>query len=191
MTFAVRTDKGTVRLGDEPGRAVFQISHLLGLVGEKSLFIILFKWPENVSKFEYAEPDQDFLQVTGTQKGLTVELMRDGHLFTVGHPQGNSQPVALQRRDGTAVEVNQNEILSTDEAVGLFTGYVDTESLDTSAWTLREIPLGSEEEVSASGSSSADVSDQGSPTPAPHARPQSRPSGDDGGRGDDTGTARS
>jgi hypothetical protein len=164
---------------------------LVGLVGEKSRFIILFKWPENVSQFEYAEPDQNFLQVTGTQKGLTVELMRDGHLFTVGHPQDDAQPVALQRKDGTAVEVNQNEILSTEEAVGLFSGYVETESLDASAWTLREIPLGSEEEASASGSSSAGVSYHGSPTPAPDARPQSRRSGDDGGHGDDTGKARS
>lgn len=159
MTFAVRTEKGTVRLSDEPGRAAFQTSHLIGSVGDKSLFVILFKWPENVSKFEYAEPDRDFLQVTGTQNGLTVELMQAGRLFTIGHQGGGTQRVELARRDGTVIEVNQNEILTTDEAVSLFTGYLETESLNSSTWTLREIPFGSEGEVPDARSPSARASE--------------------------------
>lgn len=186
MTFAVRTEKGTIRLGDEPGRAAFQITHLIGGIGEKALFIILFKWPENVSKFEYAEPDQNFLQVTGTQNGLTVELMQDGRLFTVGHPGGETQPAELERRDGPAMEVNQNEILTTDEAIGLFTGYLETESLDTSAWSLREIPLDSEQQVSDPGSSSASISDEEAPTQAPPAKPQSQPTGQGDGTAHET-----
>jgi hypothetical protein len=190
VTFAIRDEAATVRLSDEPGRAALQITHLVKGIGDDSLFVILFKWPENVSKFEYAEPDQNFLQVTGTQDGLTVELMRNGRLFTVGHTGGEPQPTSLRRQDGTAIEVNQNEKLSTDEAVDLFTGYLETESLDETAWVLREIPLGAESEVADSGTSSAGVSDAQDTSHAAQAGRRSRTAGD-GGVGDDTGKAQS
>ncbi|MEU9806598.1 hypothetical protein [Mycobacterium sp. NPDC050853] len=145
MRFAVKDESATIPLGEEPGRAQMQLGHLVRTIGDDSLFIILFKWPDNVSKFEYAEPEDNFLQSTGTQSGLTVEFMRDGRLFTLGHKGGDTQPLQLLRQDGTAVEVNANEVLSPDEAVALFTEYSSTNALDTALWSLREITLDSED----------------------------------------------
>ncbi|AYM43535.1 hypothetical protein [Mycobacteroides chelonae] len=141
MRFAIQDESAIIPLGEEPGRAPMQLGHLIRGIGDDSLFIILFKWPDNVSKFEYAEPEDNFLQSTGTADGLTVEWMKDGRLFTLGRPNGGTQPLQLARQDGTTVEVNQNEVLSPDTAADLFIEYHNTLSIDTAGWALREIPL--------------------------------------------------
>ena len=57
MTFAVK-EHATVFLDErDPGRAEMQINHLVGLIGERKLFLILFKWPQGLSTSEYAEPE--------------------------------------------------------------------------------------------------------------------------------------
>ncbi|QCH22626.1 hypothetical protein [Mycobacteroides salmoniphilum] len=141
MRFAIQDESAIIPLGEEPGRAPMQLGHLIRGIGDDSLFIILFKWPDNVSKFEYAEPEDNFLQSTGTADGLTVEWMKDGRLFTLGHPSGGTEPLQLARQDGTTVEVNKNEVLSPDAVADLFIEYHNTQSIDTSGWALREIPL--------------------------------------------------
>jgi hypothetical protein len=189
-TYAVK-EFATIFLSENADRAAMQLNHMVRLIGENKLFMILFRWPDNVSTDEFAEPEDEFLQTTGSQSGLTVELMRGGKLYTLGRPGGDADPVSLIRKDGTSVEFKASEVLSPDEAVELFKEYRATDSIDTSSWSLREIPFGSEEEVAMSGPSSAGVSDQESATQAPHAEPQSRLSGDDGAHDDDTGKAQS
>ncbi len=137
MTYAVR-EFATVALSDEPARAEMQLNHLVSLIGERKLFMLVFELPENYETSDYAEPADNFVQATGTQAGLTVELMRNGKLFTLGHP-GNTGPlVSLVRKDGSAVEVNQNEVLMPDEVGQLLVEYVRTDSIDSSGWALRE-----------------------------------------------------
>jgi hypothetical protein len=135
-----------------------QISHLIRGVGDDSLFIILFKWPDGLSTSEYAEPDQNFLQTTGTQDGLTVELMQDGKLAVLGHPNGSNIETDLTRQDGSTITVTQGEVLSPDEAVSLFAEYLETATIDTSRWALRVIDTASDpssqedDQVSSAGS---------------------------------------
>lgn len=155
MTFAVR-ENATVFLDDkDPGRAEMQLNHLVGLIGERKLFLILFKWPDGLSTSEFAEPEDNFIQTTGTQQGLTVELMRDGKLSVIGHPNGERGMVHLARQDGTGLEVEKNEVLSPQEVSNLLTEYFKTEAIDTTTWSLREIPLESDDgpDISASGPS--------------------------------------
>jgi hypothetical protein len=140
MTYAVR-EFATVALSDEPARAEMQLSHLVSLIGERKLFMLVFELPEDGETSDYVEPTDNFVQTTGTQAGLTVELMKNGKLFTLGRPGDTGPLVSLARKDGTAVEVNQNEVLTPDEVVRLLIEYVQTSSIDTSGWVLREIPL--------------------------------------------------
>lgn len=165
MTFAVK-ENATVFLDEkDPSRAEMQINHLVGLIGERKLFLILFKWPEGLSTSEYAEPEDDFIQTTGTQQGLTVELMRNGKLFTVGHLNGDSEPVELARKDGQSITVNQNEVLSPQEASSLLTEYFQTEAINPAGWSLREIPLESDAPDSSASQPSAGA--PGAPTTSP------------------------
>lgn len=163
-----------------------QISHLIRGVGDDSLFIILFKWPDGLSTSEYAEPDQNFLQTTGTQDGLTVELMRDGKLAVLGHPNGSDIETNLNRQDGSTITVTQGEVLSPDEAVSLFAEYLETATIDTSQWALRVIDTASapssqdDDHASSAGSLSQGgavpsdvVHDQRSQPVADSARPSS------------------
>lgn len=140
MTYAVR-EFATVALSDEQARAEMQLNHLVSLVGERKLFMLVFELPENYETSDYAEPADNFVQTTGTQAGLTVELMKNGKLFTLGHPGDTGPLVSLTRKDGTSVEVNQNEVLIPDEVGRLLVEYIRTGSIDTSGWALREISL--------------------------------------------------
>lgn len=137
MTYAVR-EFATVALSDEPARAAMQLNHLVSLIGNRKLFMIVFELTEDDETSGYVEPDDNFVQTTGTQAGLTVELMRNGKLFTLGHPGDKGPLVSLARQDGTAVEVHQNEVLMPDEVGPLLVEYVRTNSIDTSGWALRE-----------------------------------------------------
>ena len=140
MRYAVR-EIATVALSDEPTRAEMQLNHLVSLIGERKLFMIVFELPENYETYDYVEPADNFVQTTGTHAGLTVELMRNGKLFTLGHPGDTGPLVPLARKDGTSVEVNQNEVLMPDEVGHLLVEYVRTSLIDTSGWALREISL--------------------------------------------------
>ena len=140
MTYAVK-EFATVPLSEDPSRAARQLTHLVGLIGDEKVFMIVFKLPERDQTSAYVEPDDNFVQTTGTQAGLTVELMKSGVLFTLGHQGEAGQHVTLPRKDGTSVEVSQNEVLSADEVGQLLVEYVETNSIDTSGWSLREIPL--------------------------------------------------
>ncbi|MFL0243132.1 hypothetical protein [Mycobacterium sp. SMC-17] len=140
MRYAVR-EFATVALSDEPARAEMQLNHLVSLIGERKLFMIVFELPENYETSDHVEPAENFVQTTGTQAGLTVELMRNGTLFTLGHPGDKGLLVPLARKDGTSVEVNQNEVLMPDEVGQLLVEYVRTSSIDTSGWALRETSL--------------------------------------------------
>lgn len=137
MKYAVR-EFATVALSDEPARAEMQLNHLVSLIGERKLFMHVFELPENYETSDYVEPADNFVQTTGTQAGLTVELMENGTLFALGHLGGKGPLVSLARKDGTAVEVNQNEVLMPDEVGQLLVEYVRTSSIDTSGWALRE-----------------------------------------------------
>lgn len=137
MTYAVR-EFATVALSDEPARAEMQLNHLVRLIGERKLFMLVFELPENYETSDYVEPADNFVQTTGTQAGLTVELMENGTLFTLGHLGGKGPMVSLARKGGTAVEVNQNEVLMPDEVGQLLVEYVRTSSIDISGWALRE-----------------------------------------------------
>ncbi|WP_406775992.1 hypothetical protein [Mycobacterium sp. SMC-21] len=137
MTYAVR-EFATVMLSDEPARAEMQLKHLVSLIGERKLFMLVFELPENYETSDYVEPADNFVQTTGTQAGLTVELMENGTLFTLGHLGDKGPLVSLARKDGTAVEVNQNEVLMPDEVGQLLVEYVRTSSIDASGWALRE-----------------------------------------------------
>lgn len=138
MTYAVK-EFATVALSDEPARAEMQLNHLVSLIGDRKLFMIVFELPEGDETSGYVEPDDNFVQTTGSQAALTVELMRNGKLFVVGHPGDRGPQVALARKDGTSVEVNQNEVLMPNEVGRLLVEYVETNSIDTSGWALREI----------------------------------------------------
>ena len=138
MTYVVK-EFGTVPLSDEPSRAEMQLNHLVSLIGARKLFMIVFELPEGDETSRYVEPDDNFVQTTGSQAGLTVELMRNGKLFVLGHPGDKGLQVALARKDGTSVEVNQNEVLTPNEVGSLLVEYVRTNSIDTSGWALREI----------------------------------------------------
>jgi len=140
MRYAVR-EFATVALSDEPARAEMQLNHLVSLIGERKLFMLVFELPEDDETSYSFEPADNFVQTTGTQAGLTVELMKNRKLFTLGHRGDPGLRVSLARKDGTAVEVNQNEVLMPDEVGHLLVEYVRTSSIDTSGWTLREIPL--------------------------------------------------
>ncbi len=140
MTYAVR-EFATVALSDEPARAEMQLNHLVSLIGERKLFMLVFELPDDYETSDSVEPADNFVQTTGTQAGLTVELMKNGKLFTLGRPGGTGPPKSLARKDGTAVEVNQNEVLMPDEVRQLLVEYVQTSSIDTSGWVLRQIPL--------------------------------------------------
>jgi len=118
-----------------------QLNHLISLIGERKLFMLVFELPENYATSDYIEPADNFVQTTGTQAGLTVELMENGTLFTLGHPGDKGPLVSLARKDGVAVEVNQNEVLMPDEVEQLLVEYIRTGSIDTSGWALREISL--------------------------------------------------
>lgn len=137
MTYAVR-EFATVTLSDEPARAEMQLNHLVRLIGERKLFMLVFELPENYETSDYVEPADNFVQTTGTRAGLTVELMENGSLFTLGHLGAKGPLVSLVRKDGTAVEVNQNDVLMPDEVGQLLVEYVRTSSIDTSGWALRE-----------------------------------------------------
>ena len=140
MTYAVK-EFATVPLSDEPARAEMQLNHLVSLIGERKLFMLVFELPKNYDTSDYVEPADNFVQTTATQAGLTVELMKNGKLFTLGHPGAQGPLVSLARKDGTTVEVNQNEVLMPDEVGQLLVEYVQTNSINTSGWALREIPL--------------------------------------------------
>jgi len=140
MTYAVK-EFATVPLSDDPSRASMQLKHLVSLIGEEKVFMIVFKLPELDKTSAYVEPDDNFVQTTGTQAGLTVELMKNGKLFTLGHQGETGQQVMLPRKDGTSVEVSHNEVLSPDEVGQLLVEYVETNAIDTSRWSLREIAL--------------------------------------------------
>jgi len=140
MRYAVR-EFATVALSDEPARAEMQVHHLVSLIGERKLFMIVFELPEHYETSGYVEPTDNFVQTTGTQSGLAVELMKNGKLFTLGHPGDTGPLVPLARKDGTSVEVNQNEVLMPDEVGRLLVEYIRAGSIDTSGWALREIPL--------------------------------------------------
>lgn len=141
MTYAVK-EFATVALSDEPARAEMQLNHLVSLIGERKLFMLVFELPEDYETSAHVEPADNFVQTTGTQAGLTVELMKNGKLFTLGHPGDAGPLVSLARKDGTSVEVNQSEVLMPNEVGQLLVEYVRTSSVDTSGWALREIPLG-------------------------------------------------
>lgn len=140
MTYAV-SEFATVVLSDQPARAEMQLNHLVSLIGERKLFMLVFELPGNYQTSDYVEPTDNYVQTTGTQAGLTVEIMKNGKLFTLGHPGGTGPLVSLARKDGTSVEVNQNEVLMPDEVGRLLVEYVQTSSIDTSGWALRDIPL--------------------------------------------------
>jgi len=118
-----------------------QLNHLVSLIGERKLFMLVFELPEDYETSDSVEPTDNFVQTTGTQAGLTVELMKNGKLFTLGRPGDPGPLVSLSRQDGTAVDVTQNEVLMPDEVGQLLIEYVQTSSIDTSGWTLREVPL--------------------------------------------------
>jgi hypothetical protein len=178
MTYAVK-EFATVALSDEPARAEMQLNHLVSLIGDRKLFMIVFELPEEDETSGYVEPDDNFVQTTGSQAGLTVELMRNGKLFTLGHPGDKGPQVSLARKDGTSVEVNQNEVLMPNEVGQLLVEYVQTSSIDTSGWALREIPLGdaapdSQAQQAGAGPSTGssekapiDVKQEQAPTPRP------------------------
>jgi hypothetical protein len=130
-----------------------QLSHLVSLIGERKLFMLVFGLPENYETSDYVEPADNFVQTTGTQAGLTVELMKNGKLFTLGHRGDPGPLVSLARKDGTAVEVSQNEVLMPNEVGQLLVEYVRTSSIDTSGWALREIPLADDNRTVLAGSS--------------------------------------
>lgn len=178
MTYAVK-EFATVALSDEPARAEMQLNHLVSLLGERKLFMIVFELPQNYETSDYIEPADNFVQTTGTQAGLTVELMKNGKLFTLGHPGAPGPLVSLARKDGTAVEVNQNEVLMPDEVGQLLIEYVQTNSINTSVWALREIPLAADNAEAqanqagagpsgdSSGKAPVDVKKAQSPAPQP------------------------
>lgn len=175
MTFAVR-ENATVFLDDkDPSRAEMQLNHLVGLIGERKLFLILFKWPEGVSTSEFAEPEDNFIQTTGTQQGLTVELMRDGKLTVIGHPNGERGAVHLARQDGTGFEVEKNEVLSPQEVAGLLTEYFKTEAIDTSNWNLREISLDTDAPDNSASSPAAEAPGVPKSSSAPVAKDRPAP----------------
>lgn len=141
MIWAVRENATVILDEKDHQRALMQLRHLVGLIGDRKVFLILFKWPDGLSTSEFAEPEDDFIQTTGTQQGLTVELMRAGELYVVGHRSGDTATIALARQDGSTLDVKQNEVLAPDEVRGLFTQYVEG-GLDTTTWALRKIAVG-------------------------------------------------
>jgi hypothetical protein len=171
MTYAVQ-ESATVFLEEDLDEALIQISHLIRLIGERKTYLILYKWPDGQPTSEYVEPD-DFLQVTGTQQGLTVELRHAGRLSTLGHKSGDTRPVQIARKDGGTIEVNENEVLSPDEAVALFTEYRVTDAIDVSKWNLRQITAPTADSQ-ASGGSAAPGSGAGEAPPV--AEPQKQAS---------------
>jgi len=150
MTYAVR-ELATIALSDEPARAEMQLNHLVSLIGMRKLFMLVFELPEDYETSDSVEPTDNFVQTTGTQAGLTVELMKNGKLFTLGRPGDPGPLVSLSRQDGTAVDVTQNEVLMPDEVGQLLVEYIQTGSIDTSGWTLREIPLADDNRTALAG----------------------------------------
>lgn len=150
MTYAVK-ELATVALSDEPARAEIQLNHLVNLIGDRKLFMIVFELPEDYETLGSVEPADNFVQTTGTQAGLTVELMKNGKLFALGQPGDTGPLVSLARKDGTAVEVSQNEVLMPNEVGQLLVEYVRTGSIDTPGWALREIPLADDNHAVSAG----------------------------------------
>jgi len=130
-----------------------QLNHLVSLIGVRKLFMLVFELPEDYETSDSVEPKltDNFVQTTGTQAGLTVELMKNGKLFTLGHRGDPGPLVSLARKDGTAVEVSQNEVLMPNEVGRLLVEYIRTGSIDTSGWALREISLADDDHTVPAG----------------------------------------
>ncbi|MGC5248134.1 hypothetical protein ACPXB3_14565 [Gordonia sp. DT219] len=123
-------------------RTTIQIGHIIRLIGTKRLYAVLFPWPEGLPTYEYAKPEHNFVQTTGTQDGLTVEWKLDGRLVALGHPTGSTELIDLAQKDDSTIAVHRNEVFSPDEAIALFTEYLTTDTIDTTHFSVREIAYG-------------------------------------------------